>query len=101
MATRIKGRASRIGFADGRVRVDRWPVSGREAVSGFCSDRVVVSHDAAVRTGPLEDLRTAFTVHDGAELSVLDQKDDWLQVSAGGQWLGWLKRDQAVALSRR
>jgi len=24
---------------------------------------------------------TAFTVHDGAELRVLDQKGDWLQVS--------------------
>jgi tetratricopeptide (TPR) repeat protein len=62
---------------------------------------VVISHDAAVRTGPLEDSRTAFTVHDGAELSVLDQKDDWLQVSAGGQWLGWLQRDQVLSLSHR
>jgi hypothetical protein len=62
---------------------------------------VVISHDAAVRTGPLEDSRTAFTVHDGAELSVLDQKDDWLQVNAGGQWLGWLKRDQVLSLSHR
>ena len=62
---------------------------------------VVISHDAAVRTGPLEDSRAAFTVHDGAELSVLDQKDDWLQVSAGGQWLGWLQRDQVLSLSHR
>ena len=62
----------------------------------FVRTAVVVSHEATVRYGPLAESPTAFTVHDGAELRVLDQKDEWLQVSAGPRRIGWLRRDQAV-----
>jgi hypothetical protein len=37
-----------------------------------------------------------FTVHDGAELQVLDRKDDWLQVSVGTGRIGWLKQDRVL-----
>jgi SH3-like domain-containing protein len=59
---------------------------------------VVVTQDAAVRNGPLEVSPTAFTAHDGAELKVVDQKDDWLRVSAGPRHVGWLQKSQVVLL---
>ena len=57
---------------------------------------IVIAADAEVRHGPLAESQTAFTAHDGAELQVLDQKDEWLQVSAGPRRMGWLRRDQAI-----
>jgi len=57
---------------------------------------IVVSKDAPVHNGPLEESQKSFVVHDGAELNLLDQKDDWLQVSAGPGRVGWLKREQVV-----
>jgi tetratricopeptide (TPR) repeat protein len=57
---------------------------------------IVIARDAAVRNGPLEESSSAFTVHDGAELAVLDQKGDWLQVSADGRRVGWLRRSETV-----
>lgn len=57
---------------------------------------IVIVGDAEVRHGPLGESQTAFTAHDGAELQVLDQKDEWLQVSAGPRRMGWLRRDQAL-----
>jgi tetratricopeptide (TPR) repeat protein len=57
---------------------------------------IVIAGDAEVRHGPLAESQTAFTAHDGAELQVLDQKDEWLQVSAGPRRMGWLRRDQAL-----
>jgi len=57
---------------------------------------IVIAADAEVRHGPLAESQTAFTAHDGAELQVLDQKDEWLQVSAGPRRMGWLRRDQAL-----
>ena len=54
---------------------------------------VVVANEAQVRYGPLEDSNGVITVHDGAEINVLDHKDDWLLVSVGDR-NGWLKRDQ-------
>jgi len=45
-----------------------------------------------VRITPNEEARASFTVNDGAELRVLDHKDDWFQVTDGGaQRFGWLK----------
>jgi tetratricopeptide (TPR) repeat protein len=57
---------------------------------------IVVKPEAVVRWGWLEGSKEAFTVHDGAELKVLDQNGQWLQVSAGPLRLGWLPREQVV-----
>jgi len=59
---------------------------------------IVVVSNATVRNGPFEESPTAFTARDGAELRVLDQKDDWLQVTAGARRLGWLPRTQVVVV---
>jgi tetratricopeptide (TPR) repeat protein len=61
---------------------------------------IVVANEAPVRYGPLAESPTAFTVHDGAELRVLDQKDEWLQASAGPGRIGWLRRDQVLMAGR-
>ena len=63
----------------------------------FTRTAIVITQDAIVRYGPLAESPVAFTVHDGAELRVLDQKDEWLQVSAGPRRVGWLRRDQTLA----
>lgn len=62
----------------------------------FTRTAIVITGDAVVRYGPLAESPAAFTVHDGAELRILDQKDDWLQVSAGPRKAGWLRRDQTL-----
>jgi tetratricopeptide (TPR) repeat protein len=61
---------------------------------------IVTAHEAAVRSGPLEESQSVFSARDGAELAVLDAKDDWLQVNAG-QRLGWLKREQVLLFPER
>lgn len=62
----------------------------------FTRTAIVITRDAVVRYGPLAESPAAFTVHDGTELLILDQKDDWLQVSAGPRKTGWLRRDQTL-----
>jgi hypothetical protein len=59
---------------------------------------VVIARDTVVRFGPLEVSPESFTAADGAELAVLDAKDDWLQVSDGGRRSGWLKTNAVVVL---
>jgi len=81
------------------------------AISGACLAKAlyekrwneivtVVSPEAAVHNGPLEESQTSFTVHDGAELRILDRKDDWLQVSPDPRRVGWLRRDQVLFSSQ-
>ncbi len=58
---------------------------------------IVTAQDAALRNGPLEAAQSVIPLHDGAELPVLDTKDNWLQLGIG-QRVGWLKREQARQL---
>ena len=60
---------------------------------------IAVAPDALVHNGPLDEAPTSATVHDGAELTVLDTKNDWLQVRVDNQRVGWLKRDQVIVAS--
>jgi tetratricopeptide (TPR) repeat protein len=62
----------------------------------FTRTAIVITGEAIVRHGPLAESQSAFTAHDGAELRVLDQKDEWLEVSAGARRIGWLRRDQVL-----
>ena len=68
---------------------------------------VVVVPEAIARSGPLEEAKVLHQFRDGAELTVLDQKDltlgdqkqIWLQVRDGANRTGWLKGDQVALLS--
>ncbi len=51
---------------------------------------VVISAEATARSGPFDEAQSAFTAHDGAELSVLDRHDNWIQVTDGSGKIGWL-----------
>lgn len=59
---------------------------------------VVTETDVTVRQGPLDESQSAFTAHDGAELRVLDRKDNWLQVTDNNRRIGWVKREQVSIL---
>ncbi len=63
---------------------------------------IVVAPEAIAHQAPLEEAEPvpAFTLHDGAELRILDQKNDWFQVSTDARRVGWLKRDQLLLGSR-
>jgi tetratricopeptide (TPR) repeat protein len=61
---------------------------------------VVTAPEAATHNGPLDESPVTFTIHDGAELRVLDEKNHWLQIDAGTGRSGWIRRDQVEVLPR-
>jgi tetratricopeptide (TPR) repeat protein len=66
----------------------------------FSSRTVVVTErNTVVRYGPFGESQSAFSAADGAELRVLDTKNDWLQVSAGGKIVGWVKSNAVVSVN--
>ena len=65
---------------------------------GSANLAVVTAGAVTVHNGPLEESQSAFSAHDGAELQVLDRKDDWLQVSDGTRRAGWLKRSEVALI---
>ena len=59
---------------------------------------VVVEPEATARSGPFTEAQDAFKVHDGAELAVLNRRENWLQVSDGAGNIGWLPAGQVEIL---
>jgi tetratricopeptide (TPR) repeat protein len=74
-------------------------VLGVQAANHFSKHTaVVISAQATARSGPFDDAQSVFTTHDGAELSVLDRRDDWMQVADGAGKIGWLPAKQVEVL---
>ena len=74
-------------------------VLGLQAASHFSTaTAVVIADNVTVRSGPFDDAQSAFTVRDGAELSVLDRRDGWVQVASGAGKTGWLPAKQVEIL---
>ena len=72
---------------------------GIEATSHFSRQTaVIVEPEATARSGPFDDAQSAFTVHNGAELAVVDRRNDWLQVTDGSGRIGWLPEKQVEVL---
>lgn len=74
-------------------------VLGLRAATHFSSaTAVVIADNVTARSGPFDDAQNAFTVRDGAELSVLDQRDGWVQVASGAGKSGWLPAKQVAVV---
>jgi tetratricopeptide (TPR) repeat protein len=72
---------------------------GLQAASHFSkSTAVVILPEAMARSGPFDDAQNVFSVHDGAELPVLDRRNGWLQVADGLGKSGWLNEKQVKVL---
>jgi len=66
-------------------------ILGVQAANHFSKQTaVVVSANVTARSGPFDDAQNVFTTRDGEELSVLDRRDDWVQVADGSGKIGWL-----------
>lgn len=61
---------------------------------------IVAVPEASVRNGPFDESPATFTVHDGAELRTLDNKDGWWQVTDGTSRIGWVKQDAVIGSPR-
>ena len=74
-------------------------VLGLQAANHFYkATAVVVADNVTAHSGPFDDAQNAFTAHDGAELSVLDRREGWVQVANGAGKSGWLPAKQVEIL---
>jgi tetratricopeptide (TPR) repeat protein len=74
-------------------------VLGLQAANHFSSaTAVVIADNVTARSGPFDDAQSAFTARDGVELSVLDRRDNWVQVADGTGKIGWLPAKQVEVL---
>ncbi len=51
---------------------------------------VVVVVEVEVHSGPADSFPVVFRIHDGLTLTIRGQRDDWLRIGLGGDWIGWV-----------
>jgi len=74
-------------------------VLGLQAANHFSNaSAVVVADNVTARSGPFDDAQSAFTARDGAEMSVVSQREGWVQVADGAGKIGWLPAKQVEIL---
>lgn len=61
---------------------------------------VAVAPEVVVRFGPLEESPGHYTVGEGAEMRVLDRKQDWLRVRDSMGRTGWVQEDRLILIPR-
>lgn len=57
---------------------------------------VVIVAETPVRPGPMAESKATYSLRDGAEVQVLESKDDWWLVRDAAQRSGWVKQDALV-----
>ncbi len=53
-------------------------------------EAVVVAESVDVNSGPSDDYLTKFTLHSGAEIRVLEQRNKWARITLPGDLQGWM-----------
>jgi tetratricopeptide (TPR) repeat protein len=57
---------------------------------------IVISGEADVRNGPLDESQSLFKVRDGMELEIMDQDNGWFKVADSSARSGWVRQDQVI-----
>ena len=68
-------------------------------VNYFTPSAIVVTGETDIRNGPFDEAPSLYKVRDGIELTVIDRKDNWLQVADSAQRIGWVRQDQVLVFN--
>ena len=56
---------------------------------------VIVVKEVEAYSGPSEEYLHAFTLHEGADISIEQVRGDWYEIKLGDNLKGWLKKEAA------
>jgi len=81
----------RLGLSAGVLVVGVLAIAGWRWHEEYVRDSaVVVVPEVSVHSGPDASFPVLFQVHDGLTLQVRALREDWSQVTLGGEWNGWV-----------
>jgi tetratricopeptide (TPR) repeat protein len=61
----------------------------------------IVTEEAVVRYGPLDESQSHYSLRDGAEVTVTDHQKGWFEVKDSAGRKGWLRREQVILLHEK
>lgn len=64
----------------------------------FVKKAVIISNEVDVRSGPKEDYLKQFTLHEGTEVRVVEQRQNWYEIDLSKDLRGWLPKDSVEVI---
>lgn len=61
-------------------------------------EAVVIVEMAEVKSGPAENFPVLFQVHDGLTVNIEGEREGWVRIGLGGEWVGWLPADSVTTV---
>ncbi|MEM7034888.1 MAG: SH3 domain-containing protein [Chloroflexota bacterium] len=75
-------------------------LGGRLYFENTSPDGVIVANEVNIMSGPGSQYVVEFTLHSGAEISVLEERANWMRITLpGGQLQGWVESSTVVSIS--
>ncbi len=62
------------------------------------NEAVVVVEMAEVKSGPAENFPVLFQVHDGLTVNIEGEREGWVRIGLGGEWVGWLPSGSVISV---
>jgi tetratricopeptide (TPR) repeat protein len=62
---------------------------------------VIVATETVVRSGPGDGYLAEFTLHSGAEVRIIERREDWTRIALPGDLQGWTLRNDVVEIAPR
>ncbi len=62
------------------------------------NEAVVIVEMAEVKSGPAENFPVLFQVHDGLTVNIEGEREGWVRIGLGGEWVGWLTSDSVTSV---
>jgi tetratricopeptide (TPR) repeat protein len=59
---------------------------------------VVTVEMAEVKSGPADNFPVLFQVHDGLTVNIEGEREGWVRIGLGGEWVGWLPTDSVTSV---
>lgn len=59
---------------------------------------IIIAPKADVRTAPIENSGVAFILHEGTKVELLNENDEWLEITIAGGNIGWIPRADLVVI---
>jgi uncharacterized protein YgiM (DUF1202 family) len=64
----------------------------------FEKEGVVISEKVDVRSGPKEDYLLQFSLHEGTQVQIVEERQGWFEIELSKDLKGWLPKDSVEVL---
>jgi len=95
----MRARLGYVLLAAGLIFILSMTLAGIKIYGAFAhTEGIVLSSQAVIRTSPVDGSDSTFTLHEGAKVRLIENRDQWIRIRLPDGKNGWVHRDEIEAI---